>query len=321
LVGKYIIRGKYLIKLLVTGASGMVGRNIVEYLDKTKYDILAPQSQELNLLNRIEVDAYIKKYAPEIIIHCAGVVGGIQANIAQPVKFLVDNTKMGLNIIVSAYEHNVKKFINMGSSCMYPRKAKNPLNEELILQGELEQTNEGYALAKITATRLCEYIYREDSSFEYKTVIPCNLYGKYDKFDSKHSHMLPAVIKKIDEAKKNNSFNVDIWGDGEVRREFMYAEDLADFIAFALENFDRMPQNINVGLGHDYTINEYYQAIAKVIGYKGKFVHDLTKPVGMKQKLIDDTKLKEFGWSHKTKLEDGIEKTYQYYIQKVLNDK
>jgi len=310
-----------LLKILITGANGMVGRNIAEFEKSKNYALLTPSSKELNLLDRKSVDNYIQRKRPDIVIHCAGIVGGIQANMAQPVKFLVENTQMGLNIIMSAYEANVKQFINMSSSCMYPREAINPLGEELILKGELEPTNEGYALAKITSTRLCEYINREDAIFEYKTVIPCNLYGKYDKFDPKHSHMLPAVIKKIHEAKINGQLTLDIWGDGEARREFMYAEDLADFVYYALENFEHMPQNINVGLGHDYTINEYYQAIAEVIGYKGEFVHDLTKPVGMKQKLIDDKNLRQFGWKYKTSLEDGVQKIYDYYLEEVINDK
>lgn len=297
----------------------MVGRNIAEYLEGGKYTLLIPSSSELNLLNKKAVDEYLRTNTPDIVIHCAGIVGGIQANIAHPVRFLVDNTQMGLNIVMGAYEAGIKQFINMSSSCMYPREAANPLGEELILKGELEPTNEGYAIAKITSTRLCEYIHREDESFKYKTVIPCNLYGKYDKFDPKHSHMLPAVIKKIHDAKVNKNDALDIWGDGEARREFMYAEDLADFIAYALENFEAMPQNINVGLGHDYTINQYYRAIAEVIGYKGEFVHDLTKPVGMKQKLIDDTKLQEFGWKYKTSLEDGIQKIYDYYLKNELH--
>ena len=307
-------------KILITGSNGMVGRNIVEFEKSINYTLLTPNSSELNLLDRKSVDDYIKQYNPDIVIHCAGIVGGIQANMANPVKFLVDNTQMGLNIIMVSQEAGIKRFINMSSSCMYPREAINPLGEELILKGELEPTNEGYALAKITATRLCEYINREDEEYQYKTVIPCNLYGKYDKFDPKHSHMLPAVIKKIHEAKEANE-DSDIWGSGEARREFMYAEDLADLIYYALENFEKMPQNINVGLGHDYTINEYYEAIAKIIGFKGKFIHDLTKPIGMKQKLIDDSKLKEFGWSYKTSLEDGIKKIYEYYLEEVINDK
>jgi GDP-L-fucose synthase len=250
-----------------------------------------------------------------MVIHCAGIVGGIQANIANPVKFLVENTQLGINLIMSAKEAGVKRLMNMSSSCMYPRAAQNPLAEDLILKGELEPTNEGYAIAKITSTRLCEYINREDSSFEYKTVIPCNLYGKHDKFDPKHSHMIPAVIKKIADAKANRLPSIDIWGDGLARREFMYAEDLANFVNFAIQKFSDMPQNINVGLGHDYTINEYYETIADVIGYQGEFVHDLTKPVGMKQKLIDDTQLKAFGWHYQTKLKDGLRQTYQHYLE------
>jgi GDP-L-fucose synthase len=307
-------------KLLITGSNGMVGRNIAEFSKAKKYVLLTPSSKEFNLLDRTNVDTYIHKNRPDIIIHCAGIVGGIQANMANPVKFLLENTQMALNIIMASKEAGIKQFINMSSSCMYPREAVNPLGEELILKGELEPTNEGYAIAKITATRLCEYINREDSSYVYKTVIPCNLYGKYDKFDPKHSHMLPAVIKKVHEAKMAN-VDSDIWGSGEARREFMYAEDLADFIYYALENFEKMPQNINVGLGHDYTINEYYQAIADVIDFKGKFMYDLSKPIGMKQKLIDDTKLKEFGWNYKTSLQDGIKKTYEYYLEEVINDK
>lgn len=302
-----------MLKILITGSNGMVGRNIVEFSKASEYTLLTPSSNELNLLDKISVDNYIRANKPDMIIHCAGIVGGIQANIAQPVKFLVDNTQMGINIIMAAREAEITKFINMSSSCMYPRHAQNPLAEELILQGELEPTNEGYAIAKITSTRLCEYIHREDSSYQYKTIIPCNLYGRYDKFDPKHSHMIPAVIKKIADAKNEGKKTIDIWGDGEARREFMYAEDLADFVFYAIENFDRMPQNINVGLGHDYTINEYYKAIAKIIGFDGEFIHDLSKPIGMKQKLIDDTKLREFGWHYKTSLEAGIAQTLDYY--------
>lgn len=307
-------------KILITGSKGMVGRNIVESEKAKNYILLTPSSNELNLLDRLSVDNYIRTNTPDIVIHCAGLVGGIQANMAHPVSFLVDNTQMGLNIIMSAYESGIKNFINMSSSCMYPRDAQNPLGEELILKGELEPTNEGYAIAKVASTRLCEYIHRENSEYHYKTIIPCNLYGRYDKFDPKHSHMLPAVIKKIHDAKVNNQTTLDIWGDGKARREFMYAADLADFVYYALENFESMPQNINAGLGTDYSINEYYKAIAEVIGYKGDFIHDLTKPVGMKQKLIDDTKLQKFGWRYKTSLKDGIQKTYDYYLKEFTDE-
>ncbi|MDD5123609.1 GDP-L-fucose synthase [Methylovulum sp.] len=307
-------------KILLTGGSGMVGRNILEHSGAKNFQMLSPASKELNLLDAQQVSGYIAERRPEIVIHSAGIVGGIQANIAQPVKFLVENMQMGLNIIMAAHSTGIKKFINLSSSCMYPRNAKNPLSEELILKGELEPTNEGYALAKATSTRLCEYISREDPSYLYKTVIPCNLYGRHDKFDPKHSHMIPSVIKKIADAKREGKQTIDIWGDGLARREFMYAGDLADFIFYAIPRFENMPQNINVGLGHDYTINEYYDAVSNVIGFDGEFIHDLSKPVGMKQKLIDDAKLREFGWKYTTTLEAGIKKTYDYYVNEVGYD-
>ena len=306
-------------KILLTGGSGMVGKNILEYSKKEEYTFLAPSSKELNLLDYNSVDTFIKENNPEFIIHAAGKVGGIQANIAAPVNFLVDNMDMGRNIIMAAKNNSIKNLLNLSSSCMYPRNAENPLSEDLILKGELEPTNEGYAIAKAMTTRLCEYIMKEDLDKNYKTVIPCNLYGKYDKFDPKNSHMIPAVIRKIHEAKELGSAEIDIWGDGLARREFMYAADLANFIFYAIPNFKEMPQNINVGLGKDYSINEYYKSIANIIGFKGSFVHDLTKPIGMKQKLIDDTRLKTFGWSSKTSLQEGLTKTFEFY-KKTLNN-
>lgn len=300
-------------KILLTGSRGMVGCNIAEHSMASNHEMLLPSSKKLNLLDVDAVQGYIDTNKPDMIIHAAGIVGGIQANIAEPVKFLVDNIQMGLNILMSAKNCGVKKVINLGSSCMYPRDVQNPLSEDLILKGELEPTNEGYALAKVASARLCEYISREDASFLYKTVIPCNLYGKYDKFDPEHSHMIPAVIRKISDAKKQNKSSIDIWGDGLAKREFMYATDFADFIYYAIDNFDKMPQNINVGLGKDYSINKYYQKIAKAIDYQGSFTHDLSKPSGMQQKLIDSTKLKAFGWQPKITLEQGIQKTYSYF--------
>lgn len=305
-------------KIFLTGGNGMVGKNILNYSEAKNYTFLNPSSKELNLQDYNAVDKFIKVNKPDFIIHAAGLVGGIHANIANPVNFLMVNLDIGRNIILAAKNNNVKHFMNLASSCMYPRNAKNPLSEELILQGELEPTNEGYAIAKIVSTRLCEYISKEDNSFIYKTIIPCNLYGKYDKFSPEHSHMVPAVINKIQDAVTNNKSKIDIWGDGLSRREFMYAEDLANFVFYAIANFKKMPQNLNVGLGYDYTINEYYSVIAEVLGYKGKFEHDLTKPVGMRQKLIDDTKLKQFGWKHSTSLEEGIEKTVDYFKKHVL---
>ncbi len=304
--------------ILLTGASGMVGRNILEHDAASNYSILKPSSSDLNLLNVIEVQQYLKKNKPDIIIHAAGFVGGIQSNIAQPIRYLIDNIHMGFNLINVAKEEGIKKFLNLASSCIYPKNGQNPLTEDLILTGELEPTNEAYALAKIAVLRLCEFIHREKPIYQYKSVIPCNLYGRFDDFSPEHSHMIPAAIKKISDAKKGS--NVSIWGNGQARREFMYASDLADFIFYAIRKFEDMPQNINVGLGVDYSIKKYYQEIAKVIGFKGKFIHDLSKPTGMTQKLISTERLNKFGWSHKTQLKDGLAKTYKFYQNNLKND-
>ena len=307
-------------KVLLTGARGMVGRNILESFSNSQYELLTPSSSDLDLTKEHSVIDYFDKNKPEAVIHAAGLVGGIQANIARPVDFLSKDTSMGLNIINCARQEGVKFFLNLSSSCMYPKDINSKLTEDLILTGQLEPTNEGYALAKILCTRLCEYINTEDGNDKFKTIIPCNLYGRYDKFSVQNSHMIPAVIRKIDDAIRDSKVAVDIWGDGEARREFMYAGDLSDFILFACENFEQLAQNTNVGLGLDYSINEYYQTIAKVIGYDGRFEHDLTKPVGMKRKLMDVTFLEEINWRAKTSLEKGIEETFNYYKSE-YNDK
>ncbi|MDD3012235.1 MAG: GDP-L-fucose synthase [Candidatus Gastranaerophilales bacterium] len=302
-------------RILITGSTGMVGKNLLEHPDIKKHDVLTPSSKELNLLDDKIVFDYLTSNKPNIIIHAAGKVGGIQVNMKNPTSFLIENINMGINLVMSAKKTNIKRFLNLGSSCMYPRDAQNPLNEELILKGELEPTNEGYAIAKVTIARLCEYISREDPTFYYKTLIPCNLYGKWDKFDPSHSHMIPAVIKKIHEAKINKQDSIEIWGDGKARREFLYAGDLADCILQSIQNFDSVPTYMNVGLGFDFTINEYYEIIGKVVGFTGEFTHDLSKPVGMKQKLVDISKLNQFGWKYKTNLEEGIKKTYEFYLE------
>jgi len=291
----------------------MVGRNLVEHSEARHHQILAPSSQDFNLLDRGSIQKTLSAEMPDLIIHCAGRVGGIQANIADPVAFLRDNVEMGVNIIGCADQVGIPNLINLGSSCMYPREATNPLKESSILTGELEPTNEGYALAKIVSAKLCQYISSDDPKKNYKTVIPCNLFGRHDKFELKNSHLIPAVIRKLHEAKIQGKSTIDIWGDGTARREFMLASDMADFVFFAISNIDKMPQNINVGLGTDYSISEYYNAVAAVVGFEGTFECDLTKPVGMKQKLVDVEEMHNFGWNHKSSLEDGIKKTYDFY--------
>ncbi len=303
-------------RVLLTGANGMVGRNLLDHPDIRGFEVLSPSRLEVNLLDYNAVESYLRRKGPDIIIHAAGKVGGIQANIREPVRFLLENLDMGRNIVWAARETEVKKLLNLGSACMYPRNAQNPLKEGMILQGELEPTNEGYALAKITIARLGEYIVRENPDYQYKTLIPCNLYGRWDKFDPGSSHLISAIIKKIHDARVANGKMVEIWGSGTARREFMYAGDMADCLVHAIRNFDSLPQSMNVGLGYDYTINEYYRIAAEVIGFKGEFVHDLSKPEGMRQKLVDVSRLKSFGWRAKTSIEEGIEKTYKFYLER-----
>ncbi|MBB4631769.1 GDP-L-fucose synthase family protein [Sphingosinicella soli] len=301
--------------LLLTGAGGLVGRNILQNPAIMQWTMLTPSRDDLDLTDWAMTRDYVRRYRPDIIIHGAGRVGGIQANIAHPVAFLVDNLNIGKNIIMAAREAGVPRLLNLASSCMYPRNATNPLTEDFILKGELEPTNEGYALAKIFATRLCEYIMREQQEMHYKTLVPCNLYGCYDKFDPRHSHLIPAIIHKIHEARVAGRDEVDIWGDGTARREFMYAGDAADAVLRAAAEIESIPPLMNIGLGHDYSINEYYTAAAEVIGWEGRFVHDLSKPAGMKQKLVSIERQTAWGWSPATSLHDGIERTYRHYLE------
>lgn len=295
----------------------MVGKNILEHASASKYEFITPGSRDLNLLNAQDVSAFFKKVQPDIVIHCAGLVGGIQANMKEPVRFLVENSDMGRNVVLASREVGVKQFLNMASSCMYPKDYDGLLSEELILTGPLEPTNEGYALAKIMTMRLGQYINKETNQLTYKTLIPCNLYGRWDKFGEQNSHMVPAVIRKIHKAIKNNENSVEVWGTGNARREFMYAADLADFVFFALSNWEKIPEVINVGLGFDHSINDYYKAVSTILGYKGEFNHDITKPEGMKRKLVSVAKTEALGWKASTSLEAGIKKTYEFFKENV----
>ncbi len=292
----------------------MVGKNILEHPSTIDWKILAPSSHELDLTDAGATAEYLARHKPDLVVHAAGQVGGIQANIAHPVAFLERNVAIGRNIVMAAYNAGVDSFLNLASTCMYPRVAENPLREDMILTGELEPTNEGYALAKIVTTRLCQYIQREEETLRYKTLIPCNLYGRHDKFDPKHSHLLPAIIHKVHMAKVNNEPTVEIWGDGTARREFMYAGDLADAVMKAAADMDNLPDLMNCGLGYDHTINEYYESVAEIVGWKGEFTHDLSKPVGMKQKLCSTERQSAWGWNAPSSLRDGIEATYDFYL-------
>jgi len=306
-------------KVLITGANGMVGKNLVERLTLNKnLELLTPKRSVLNLLDQDAVIAYMHEHQPDIVFHLAAKVGGIQANINEPVEFLVENTLMNTHVIMGAAHAGVKQLLNLGSSCMYPR-GRDVLHESDMLTGELEPTNEGYALAKVMAARLCQYI-TKSKRLTYKTIVPCNIYGRYDHFDAVRSHMVPAVIRKLHEAKVRGDSEVSIWGDGESRREFMYVEDLIDFLVWAMSHMQELPDMVNVGLGVDYSINEYYRVGAEVIGYTGAFTHDLSKPAGMRRKMMDVSLSQDLGWTAATSLRDGVEKTYEHYLREVIYD-
>ncbi|MFY0312717.1 GDP-L-fucose synthase family protein [Leisingera sp. D0M16] len=302
--------------LFLTGGGGMVGRNLLDHPAARDWNVLAPRSTELDLTDAGAVAAYLETHKPNLVIHAAGRVGGIQANMANPVAFLDENLAMGRNVIMGARRAGVTRLINLASTCMYPREGGNPLREESILTGALEPTNEGYALAKIISMRLCDYIRQEDKGALYKTLIPCNLYGAYDKFDSKYSHLLPAIIHKVHQAMKAGDISVEIWGDGTARREFMFAADVADAIWKAAKDLEEIPGAMNIGLGYDHSINDYYTTVAEVIGWQGDFTHDLSKPVGMKQKLCSTDRQTAWGWQPTTTLRDGIAQTYRYYLER-----
>ena len=305
-------------RIALFGSSGMVGQNLIE-LSPDNIDLICPSSKEVDLTQKHLVKEYISDQKPELIINCAGKVGGIQANMAEPYDFFLQNLLINQNLILSAKESKVKYFLNFGSSCMYPRNAINPLKEESLLTGELEPTNEGYALSKIVAQRMIQYLNMEDRTISYKTLIPCNLYGKYDKFDSHNAHMIPAVISRIHKAVISNADEIKIWGDGTARREFMYAGDFAKIIWDMIPIFKSIPQTMNIGLGVDYSILDYYKAIAKIIGFKGRFAFDLDKPIGMKQKLVDNSIQNKLNLGVKHSIEDGIKLTYNYYLKNILN--
>lgn len=300
-------------RVFVTGGGGMVGRNIVEHAKAKGHTVLAPSRRELDLFDYAAVRDTLAANSIDMVVHVAGRVGGIEANIREPVAFLTENLDLGRNVVLAAREVGVPQLLNLSSSCMYPKDVDGSLTEDMIMTGPLEPTNEGYAIAKIATMRLCSYVSREQSQLAYKTAIPCNLYGRYDRFDPVRAHLVPSVIAKVHAAKVSGASSVEIWGDGLARREFMLAADLADFVWAAIEDFERVPELLNVGLGYDYSVNEYYEAVARVVGWSGKFTHDLSRPTGMRRKLVDVSRQQAFGWKPSFTLEQGLAETYAFY--------
>lgn len=299
-------------RILVTGGRGFVGSNLVSALGQAGHDVLAPSHQELDLRDRAAVDAFLSGQAVECVVHAAGRVGGIAANIAAPTEFFVENMEIGMTLLQAAEVHGVKRLLNLSSSCVYPRDLPK-LREEDLFTGPLEPTNEAYALAKISTGRLAEWIQARQPDFAWRTILPCNLYGPGDVFHGERSHLVSSILGKIDEALRTGADEIVIWGDGTVRREFMYIDDLTAAVLFLLPRLEELPPYLNVGTGKDYSVQEYYETAARVIGWEGDFSHDLTKPVGMKRKLLDVSRLNELGFTAGIDLEAGLRSTYDWF--------
>ena len=299
-------------KILVTGAGGMVGRNLLADRRAADHHILAPTRAELDLTDAVACRTWMDRERPDMVIHLAGRVGGIQANIDAPAAFLADNLAIGLNVLTATRRAGVARLINLGSSCMYPRDHDGALRETDLLTGPLEPTNEGYALAKIAAWKLTLAMTAEDPRLVWRTLIPPNLYGPHDHFDPVNSHLMAAAILKIETASREGRRTVEIWGDGQARREFMFAGDLTDFIWRFHDRLEDLPETLNVGVGNDATVNDYYAAAAHALGWTGEFHHDLTRPVGMTRKLLDVSGQIRLDWRPATSLDGGLEATLSW---------
>lgn len=300
-------------KIYIAGHKGMVGSAIWRALTAAGYTKLIGQtSQQLDLRNQDAVNEFMEKTTPDVVIVAAAKVGGILANSQFQYQFLLENLQIQNNIIDAAHRNNAKKLIFLGSSCIYPKLAQQPLTEDSLLTGPLEPTNEGYAIAKIAGVKLCQHI-KNQYNKDFVSLMPTNLYGSNDNFDLKSSHVLPAMIRKFHDAKLDNNAPVTLWGSGTPMREFLYVDDLAQAVLFAMQN--QLPDHLyNVGTGTDITIKQLATTIQKAIGHTGPIIWDSTKPDGTPRKLMDVSKLKQAGWQYTTNLEQGIAKTYQWFL-------
>ena len=303
-------------KIYVAGHNGMVGAAICRVLVAHGYNqIIGRSSKELDLRNQAAVIDFFKTEKPSVVIDAAARVGGILANNNYPYQFLMDNLLIQNNLINGAFEHQADKFIFLGSSCIYPKLAPQPLKEEYLLTSDLEPTNEWYAIAKITGVKACEAI-RKQYQKDFVSLMPTNLYGSFDNFDLETSHVLPAMIRKFHDATINNHATVTLWGSGTPMREFLHVDDMAKAVLFALEN--TLPEYLyNVGTGVDLTIKELAELIQKVTGHKGEIVWDSSKPDGTPRKLMDNSKLQLLGWKYQIELEQGIQQTYDWFLKNV----
>ncbi len=306
------------IKIYIAGHRGLVGSAIKREFEKKGYtNLIYKTHSELDLTDGKAVKDFFEKEKPDWVIQAAAKVGGIQGNNTYPVEFMLENLKIQNNIIENSYKNNVKKFMFLGSSCIYPRITPQPMKEEYLLSDYLEKTNEGYALAKICGIKLCNYYNREYGT-NYMSVMPCNLYGIGDNYHPQNAHVIPMLIRRFHEAKEQNLKEVTVWGTGTPRREFLFADDLAQAIVFLMENKNAndIGEFINIGSGYDLTIAEIAQLIKETVGFKGKLVYDKTKPDGTPLKLMDVSKMKALGWEAKTTLKEGLKIAYEDFLKR-----
>lgn len=301
-------------KIFVAGHAGLVGSSIVRELNRQGfYNIVVRNREELSLLDQVAVKEFFNKERPEYVFLAAAKVGGILANKEQKADFIYENLEIQNNVIYNAYASGVKKLLFLGSSCIYPKASPQPIKEEYLLSGSLEETNDAYAVAKIAGIKMCQS-FNEQYGTCFISVMPTNLYGPNDNFDLHSSHVLPALIRKFHEAKKNNDPEVILWGSGIPKREFLHVDDLASAVIFLMESYAEN-QIVNIGTGEDISIANLAEIIKSVVGYEGKIVWDNEKPDGVLRKLLDVNRLENLGWKYRIKLRDGIEATYDWYLQ------
>lgn len=308
-------------RVAITGAAGMLGRSLAQrWCELRPGDLVVPMTRtEVDLRSRSDTVDIVRSAAPDLIVHTAARVGGIQANIADPTGYLLDNLLIDSSVISAAMETGVPGLVYIGSSCMYPRDFRQPLRETDILAGPLEPTNEGYALAKISSAKLCGYASAQ-YGLDYRVIIPSNLYGPYDDFSPERSHLVAAVLAKLHRAKDTDAATVEIWGTGRARREFTYVGDVADWMIDSIENIGQWPNVMNVGCGDDHSVREFYEIAKEITGYKGQFVHDLSKPEGMAKKLMDSSLARQHGWNPKTSIREGMTQAYRQYQPQAHED-
>ena len=300
-------------KVFIAGHAGLVGQSLYKRLEKEKCKILCVNKKSLDLRDYNRTDNWLKSKKPDYIFIAAARVGGILENSSFPADFIYDNLSIALNLIHLSHKNNIKKILYLGSSCIYPKFAKQPINEESLLSGPLEPTNEWYAIAKIAGLKLCK-AYALQYKRNFISAMPTNLYGPGDNFDVKSGHVLPGLINKIHYAKQQNKKSVTIWGTGKPKREFLFVDDLVDALVFLMKNYNKS-DHINVGSGNEVSILNLAKIIAKVIGFKGKFIFDKSKPDGTPRKFINSKKINFLGWKSKTNLLDGIKLTYEWYLK------